>query len=68
MTFLSNNNITAVNRSMNHNTNMQTTTFSNDMLYQSNSGPLIGSHYNMQVNQQNQQNNVGPNTYTMVFF
>ncbi|CAB5193573.1 unnamed protein product [Rhizophagus irregularis] len=66
MTFLSNNNITAVNRSMNHNTNMQTTTFSNDMLYQSNSGPLIGSHYNMQVNQQNQQNNVGPNTYTML--
>ncbi|GBC08192.1 hypothetical protein RclHR1_07960008 [Rhizophagus clarus] len=49
-----------------HDTNIQT--FSNDMLYQANSGPLIGPHYNIQMDQQNQQNNnVGPNNpYTMI--
>jgi len=63
--FDSNNNITAVNRSMNQDTNIQTT-FSNDMLYHANSGPLIGSHYNMQMNQQNHQNNVGHANFSMI--
>ncbi|CAG8515219.1 16232_t:CDS:2 [Funneliformis mosseae] len=43
-----------------------TPTFPNNMLYQANSGSLVGSHYH----QQNQQNHVGPNnnlqTYNMI--
>jgi len=72
--FDNNNNITAINRAMNYTTSMinhQTPTISNNMLYQPNPGSLIGSQFNVQMNQQNQQNNVGPNnnhsqTYNMI--